>query len=541
MINKVKQYVKKYKMLEKGDQIIVGVSGGADSVCLFHVLLELQREYGLTLYVIHVNHGIRGEEALRDEEHVRELCKKENVSFTSVHKDIPALAKEGRMSLEEAGRKVRYEVFNQYLIAYKCNKIAIAHNKNDNAETILFHMFRGSALAGLTGISPIRDKLIRPLLCLSRQEIEEYLQEKGIPFLNDSTNFTLDYSRNKIRLGILKEAQEINRGAVSHIAKAGESLKEIQEFIEKSTQKAMEGILIKEENNSLLLKAEELKAEDAVIQKEVVRKALYLLGESLKDIEAVHVAAVLELLDKQAGRRVNLPYGITAVREYRHIELLIEKKDRKEEAFAADSDIAEWELIIPGVTPLPRRGKKLYGAEISYAGEEKGLSGAVTSSAGEGTSIPGAVTSAAGEEKGLSGSGKSPADEANTLTGTGKNLPFLGKSLIATILNYKKNMIIPESICTKWFDYDKIKDTVLIRFRKQGDYLCIDKQGGTKKLKAFFIDEKVPRQERDVLPLLADGSHIMWVIGGRISEAYKVDENTRRILQIKLTEEEENE
>ncbi len=518
MINKVKQYIKKYKMLEKGDQIIVGVSGGADSVCLFHVLLELRREYGLTLYVIHVNHGIRGEEALRDEEHVRELCKKENISFTSVHKDIPALAKEGRMSLEEAGRKVRYEVFNQYLIAYKCNKIAIAHNKNDNAETILFHMFRGSALAGLTGISPIRDKLIRPLLCLERQEIEEYLQEKGIPFLNDSTNFTPEYSRNKIRLGILKEAQEINKGAVSHIAKAGESLKEIQEFIEKSTQKAMEGILIKEENNSLLLKAEELKAEDAVIQKEVVRKALYLLSESLKDIEAVHVTAVLELLDKQAGRRVNLPYGITAVREYRHIELLIEKKDRKEEASAADSDIAERELMIPGVTPLPRKG-----------------------SAGEGTNIPGAVTSAAVAEKGLSGAGKSPADEANTLPGTGKNLSFMGNSLIATVLNYKKNMIIPESICTKWFDYDKIKDTVLIRFRKQGDYLCIDKQGGTKKLKAYFIDEKVPRQERDVLPLLADGSHIMWVIGGRISEAYKVDENTRRILQIKLTEEEENE
>ena len=361
MINKVKQYIEKYKMLEKGDQIIVGVSGGADSVCLFHVLLELQREYGLTLYVIHVNHGIRGEEALRDEEHVRELCKKENVSFTSVHKDIPALAKEGRMSLEEAGRKVRYEVFNQYLIAYKCNKIAIAHNKNDNAETILFHMFRGSALAGLTGISPIRDKLIRPLLCLERQEIEEYLQEKGISFLNDSTNFTLDYSRNKIRLGILKEAQEINKGAVSHIAKAGESLKEIQEFIEKSTQKAMEGILIKEENNSLLLKAEELKAEDAVIQKDVVRTALYLLSESLKDIEAVHVAAVLELLDKQAGRRVNLPYGITAVREYRHIELLIEKKDRKEEAYSADSDIVERELMIPGITPLPRTGNSLPG------------------------------------------------------------------------------------------------------------------------------------------------------------------------------------
>lgn len=468
MINKVKQYIDHYKMLEKGDQIIVGVSGGADSVCLFHVLLELQKEYGLTLFVIHVNHGIRGEEAFRDEEHVRELCRKEKISFTAVYKDIPLLAKEGGMSLEEAGRKARYEVFNQYLAAYKCNKIAIAHNKNDNAETILFHMFRGSALRGLTGISPVRDNIIRPLLCLERWEIEAYLQERKIPYLNDSTNFALDYSRNKIRLGILKEAQVVNKKAVSNIARAAESLMEIREFIEKSSQKAAERILIEKEKSHILLKAEELAVEDIVIQKEVVRKAFYLLGESLKDVEAVHVEAVLGLLDKQAGKRVNLPYGITAAREYHHIELAIEKSGAKEAAGSRELT-EERELLVPGITPLFENGKALH----------------------------------------------------------------------ATLIDYKKNMIIPQSICTKWFDYDKIKDTVLIRFRKQGDYLCIDGKGGTKKLKSFLIDEKIPRQERDILPLLADGSHIMWIIGSRISEAYKIDENTKRILQIRLTEEEE--
>lgn len=468
MINKVKQYIDHYKMLEKGDQIIVGVSGGADSVCLFHVLLELQKEYGLTLFVIHVNHGIRGEEAFRDEEYVRELCRKEKVSFTAVYKDIPLLAKEGGMSLEEAGRKARYEVFNQYLSAYKCNKIAIAHNKNDNAETILFHMFRGSALRGLTGISPVRDNIIRPLLCLERWEIEAYLQERKIPYLNDSTNFALDYSRNKIRLEILKEAQAVNKKAVSNIARAAESLTEVRGFIEKSAQKAAERILIEKDKSSILLKAEELAAEDVVIQKEVVRKAFYLLGESLKDVEAVHVEAVLGLLDKQAGKRVNLPYGITAAREYHHIELAIEKSGAKEAAGTGEFTEGR-QLLVPGITPLFKNGKALH----------------------------------------------------------------------ATLIDYKKNMIIPQSICTKWFDYDKIKDTVLIRFRKQGDYLCIDGKDGTKKLKSFLIDEKIPRQERDILPLLADGSHIMWIIGSRISEAYKIDENTKRILQIRLTEEEE--
>ncbi len=463
MINKVKQYIENYKMLEKGDQIIVGVSGGADSVCLFHVLLELRKEYQLTLHVIHINHGIRGEEAKRDEEFVRELCKKEEVSFQVVHKDIPLLAKEGRMSVEEAGRKARYEVFNQYFLAYKCNKIAIAHNKNDTAETILFHMFRGSGLSGLTGISPVRDRIIRPLLCLERKEIESYLFERGISYLDDSTNFTLDYTRNKIRLKVLKEAEGINSKAVSHIAMAGETFRELQEYVEKSVMKAAESILVKGTENEILLQIKELSKEDIVIQKEIVRKAFFMLSESLKDIDAYHITSVLQLIKKQPGRRINLPYGITAMREYNHIELRTKGKD-------LSKDLEPRELLIPGVTPLFEEGK----------------------------------------------------------------------SIKASLLNYKKNMIIPQSICTKWFDYDKIKDTVLIRCRKQGDYLCIDK-GGTKKLKALLIDEKIPRQKRDVLPLLADGSHIMWVIGNRISEAYKVDENTRRILQITITEEEENE
>lgn len=471
MINKVKQYIEKHNMLKKGDQILVGVSGGADSVCLFHVLLGLLKEYELTLHVVHVNHGIRGEEALRDEAFVRGLCMERNISFTAVHKDIPGLVKSWGMSLEEAGRKARYEVFNQYLTAYKCNKVAIAHNKNDNAETILFNLFRGSALGGLTGISPVRDRIIRPLLCLERREIESFLAENGFPFLNDSSNFTLDYTRNKIRHGILKQAEEINLQAVSHIGAAGEFLREATDFIGKCTASAMERVLVKENESCVLLRTKELEAEDGVIQKELVKTALYHLCGSLKDIEAVHIGAVLGLLSKQAGRRVNLPYKITALREYHHIALTKEKVLKTGGRSAPGTKSPEEALRIPGVT----------------------------------TWEDGAL------------------------------------NLAAELINYKKNMIIPQNVYTKWFDYDKIKDTVLIRTRRQGDYLCIDGRGGTKKLKSFFIDEKIPRQERDTLPLLADGAHIIWVIGGRMSEAYKVDENTKRILQIRLTEEKENE
>ena len=352
MINKIKQYISKYNMLEKGDQIIVGVSGGADSVCLFHVLTELSESYGLTLYVIHVNHGIRGEEADRDEEFVRSLCKERGVSFTAVCKDIPFMAKAQGLSLEEAGRITRYEVFNQYLNAYKCNKIAIAHNKNDNAETILFNLFRGSALTGLTGINPVRDNIIRPLLCLERQEIEAYLSNRSAGYLDDSTNFTLDYTRNKIRHGILKNAAEVNKQAISHISRAGDSLMEVGAFVEKMTLKAMERVLVRGDNvkrnlpkkdvyssdnnteikeaalqGKVQLLTEELLKEDIVIQKELVRKALSFLSGSLKDLEAVHVTAVLDLVSKQTGKRVNLPYGITAVKEYNHISLVRDKKN----------------------------------------------------------------------------------------------------------------------------------------------------------------------------------------------------------------------
>lgn len=522
MINKIKQYINKYNMLEKGDQIIVGVSGGADSVCLFHVLSELSESYGITLFVVHVNHGIRGKEADRDEAFVRSLCKERGVSFTAVLKDIPLIAKTQGLSLEEAGRITRYEVFNQYLNAYKCNKVAIAHNKNDNAETILFNLFRGSALTGLTGINPVRGNIIRPLLCLERQEIEAFLSNRSAGYLDDSTNFTLDYTRNKIRHGILKSASEVNNQAVAHISGAGDSLMETYEFIEKITLKAMDRVLVRE--NSVKLKpfhiaplgstnsklavcmeenlkenlsseeainsfgnssdaeeasaqvrvqliTEELLKEDIVIQKELVRKALSFVSGSLKDLEAVHVAAVLDLVSKQTGKRVNLPYGITATKEYNRISFIRDKNNRFCVEESPPEKEIEQKLNIPGRTPLTDR-------EIS---------------------------------------------------------------LITEVLNYKKNMIIPQNLYTKWFDYDKIKDTVLIRKRKQGDYLCIDAKGSTKKLKAYFIDEKIPRQIRDVQPLLADGSHIIWVIGGRISEAYKVDENTKRILQIKITEEKENE
>ncbi|WMJ90555.1 tRNA lysidine(34) synthetase TilS [Anaerocolumna sp. MB42-C2] len=469
MLNTVRNFIHENNMINEGDRIVIGVSGGADSVCLFHVLHKLSFMYHLTLFVVHVNHGIRGEEAEEDEAYVKQLCLNNNVSYTCVKADVPAIAKNFGLSEEEAGRKVRYETFNECFLKNKCNKIAIAHNKNDNAETILFHLFRGSGIKGLKGIPAVRGNIIRPLLCMSRDEIEQYLEENGISYQTDRTNLIQDYTRNKIRHTIISFAkEEINPKVIEHIVSASEKLTEIDGYLEKNIKIAYEKAVCYETNQEAYeINIDKLRQEDLVIQKGIIRKILEQLAGQLKDVEALHIGLILELSDKPVGKSINLPYGILASKGYHSITLKCNTIYKQQEDFTnkrpADQ-FGEQRLNIPGDTLIPGTNQIIH----------------------------------------------------------------------TKLINYKKNMIIPRNGCTKWFDYDKIKNTVLIRTRKEGDYIQIDSAGSRKKIKALFIDEKIPREKRDLLPLLADGAHIMWVTGGRMSEAYKVSEETKVILEINL-------
>lgn len=466
MLNKIKNFIDKYNMIQKGDRIVVGVSGGADSVCLFDVLLKLAPVYGHTLFVVHVNHGIRGKEADEDEAYVKKLCLDNQVSFTAIKTDVRAIAVKEGLSEEEAGRKVRYEAFYHCFTENKCNKIAIAHNKNDNAETILFHLFRGSGIKGLTGIQPIRDVIIRPLLNTGRDEIEAYLNENGISYRTDRTNLTSDYTRNKIRHQIISFAkEEINSAAVEHIVSAANKLAEIESYLEKNIEIGFRNsVTYLEEKKSYVIDINKLKQEDPVLQKGIIRRTLTQLATRAKDLETLHVELVLDLMEKQSGKVLNLPYGILAMKSYGTIILKTVKRDENQPGVKDSKFLTEQKLNIPGITYLPQTNQ------------------------------------------------------------------FLRTKLI----NYKKNMIIPRNGCTKWFDYDKIKNTILVRTRREGDYIQIDSAGNKKKIKSLFIDEKIPRELRELLPLVADGSHIMWVIGGRMSEAYKIDEETKVILEINL-------
>lgn len=212
----VLKYINNNSMLEKGDRVVVGLSGGADSVCLTHVLYSLKDELGITLCAAHINHSIRGDEADSDEQFCRDFCKGLGIEIFVKKADVPSMSRELHIGEEECGRIVRYEFFSA--VAGQDGKIATAHNKNDNAETLLLNLVRGSSLKGACAIPPVRGNIIRPLLDVSRSEIEAYIAENKLDFVTDSTNLQTEYARNKIRNEILPLLQSINASAVDNLA-----------------------------------------------------------------------------------------------------------------------------------------------------------------------------------------------------------------------------------------------------------------------------------------------------------------------------------
>ena len=223
MLQKTDVYMKEQKVNLQDEKILIGLSGGMDSVCLFHIL----RELGCCLEAVHVNHGIRGEEANRDEAFVKMLCEKYDVPFHGFRFDVPEFSKSNHVSIEEAGRMIRKEVFEEVSKACGAKYIALAHHGNDRAETFLFHLSRGTGVKGLGTMKPVQGKVIRPLLWAKREDIEQYIQKHGYDFVEDVTNASEQYTRNRIRHQIIPLLEEINPKSVSHICGAAEKLSKV--------------------------------------------------------------------------------------------------------------------------------------------------------------------------------------------------------------------------------------------------------------------------------------------------------------------------
>ena len=274
---------------------------------MLYVLKEISKFINLKLVVVHVHHHIRGKEADGDMEYVRKICDKEHIPYEIFHIDAKKEAIARGMSEEEAGRVCRYECFAKVQEKYNANKISVAHNLNDNSETILFNLFRGTGIKGISGIPMQRDNIVRPLLCVSRKEIEKYLEENHISYRTDKTNFETEYSRNKLRLELIPYIKEnINKKAEYNIVNAGKMLGEIEDYLEIETNKTYDEYVDENEEGIFIsLKAFEI---HPAIAKRIVRKGIEKKAGKLKDVTAAHVESIINLAKLEVSKSVNLPY-----------------------------------------------------------------------------------------------------------------------------------------------------------------------------------------------------------------------------------------
>ncbi len=485
MFKEIGKFAEQNNMIGRGDRIVAGISGGADSVCLLLFLNSIKEEYSLELFAVHVNHGVRGAEAKRDEEFTVALCERLKIPCRVFSVDVPAAAKLSGRSEEEEGRAARYAAFEEECERLSCSKIAVAHNQDDNAETVLHNLVRGSGLHGLCGIRPVSTrksglKVIRPLLRMEKKRIVNILDELGEAYCTDSTNAGDDYARNYLRNKIIPALEErINAKASSHIVQAAHALAEAEDFIRTERDRAIDELMQKgalslpgrgdigethidtdtlrnetgdaDAGKKAWVSAAELEKLHPLLQKEIAREMVGRVAGKLKDITSAHIDEVLGLIFAQSGKSVSLPYSVTARNDFGRITLV---KGDPAHAHASDD--------------------RRYG-RIEYC-----------------------------------------------------------------IKTYDKDKTIPKNNCIKWFDYDKIVDSVEMRTLRDGDYIRLKKQGsdelGRKPVRDVLMELKVPATERDKLPLLASGSHVLWIGGSRGTDDFRVDEGTERILEAYITD-----
>lgn len=321
MLKKVRDYVDSWHMLQSEDRVIIGISGGADSVCLLFVLSELQKEIGFDMVAVHVNHGLRGQAADADEAYVKELCAGRGIPCECYFENVELIAKKRKQSTEEAGREVRKAFFEQALTAHHGTKIALAHHQNDSAETFLFHLARGTGLKGLCGIAPVNGNIIRPLLCVERKEIEAYLKELGASYCTDQTNASDEYTRNRVRGHVIPYMEEhLNDKTVAHMNDTMEQIRQIQDYLEEQTELFWERCVSQTEEGYFVSEEAYRKVPKA-IGSLLLKRVLTIVAGQEKDLEAIHIRQLQELFDKQPGRKVDLPYQMEARRIYEGIAI----------------------------------------------------------------------------------------------------------------------------------------------------------------------------------------------------------------------------
>ncbi|MGM0507548.1 MAG: tRNA lysidine(34) synthetase TilS [Fusobacteriota bacterium] len=450
------QIIKKSNLIKKGDKIILGISGGPDSVALFHLLRSIKDIRKIKLYLAHINHQLRGENAKKDEDFVRDLGKKFSIPVYVKSEDINEYSKINKIGLEEAGREVRYSFFEDIRKEVDANKVALAHNSDDNVETFLFRLMRGTSLSGLKSIPEKRDFYIRPLLNINKKHILNYLSNNNYKYQIDKSNKTTDYTRNKIRLDLIpKIEKDYNRKFKEKITRLIKEIDDIDNYLENKIQRY---------NNQKILEIKKIRKEPIFLQKKIINN--FLERENKIEITNQKIENVMDLIKKGGTVSIDIGDGYQVQKSYDELKLVDSKK-----------------------------GSNLNKKEIVKIKKSTNLN---------------------------------------------EKIKFFNYIIHLETIN--SNNINNKQKNTFYFDYDKLKsDDIIIRTRRAGDkFKPLGMNGRTKKIKDLFINKKIKKQKRDEIPIIINRvnqkDNIIYILGIRGSEEYKIDKKTKKIMKISFEE-----
>lgn len=467
MNNTVLTTIAQHNLINNNDHIIIGVSGGADSIALLHFLCSIRNESirnnnsdnnNLSLTAVHINHGMRGDESDEDTNFVINFCKSLNIDLKCFYFDIYKESKSLSLSIEETARIFRYDTFNKVLNDLNADKIAVAHNKNDNAETIIMRFYRGSGIKGLSGIPIKRDNIIRPLINCERSTIEQYCKDNNILYRDDSTNFLEIYTRNKVRITTIPYIQEnFNPNIINTLNNMSHNFAEEESFLNNMAIQYLDKILVDSTNNNLnivnniiSIDLNQLKNLDIVIQKRVLRIAISKLClDKLKNISLEHINSIINLLSNSTGKKLNLPENLTVYLDYNLLYIYLEDYKLNNNL----NNNYNYQLI-------PEN--QIFISEIN------------------------------------------------------KNILLTKK--------YIKKQNFSTKVYTIVLDYDKIENIMFLRPKIDGDKIFLNNMN--KKIKKLFIDLKIPSIKRNNFPVLLDGPNIVAILGLFVSDNYKILDDT---------------
>ena len=490
---KVRRFIRENRLVSSQEKLVVAVSGGPDSVCLLYVLVNLQQELGITLHIAHLNHQLRGAESEADAQYVADLAHHLSIPATIERREVTAYQAQKHISLEEAAREVRYAFLAEVAKSVGAERVAVGHTTDDHIETILMHLIRGTGTRGLRGLQPYTrwqssgDSLaiIRPLLPVTRRETATYCQYHQLAPRLDASNLSLSPLRNRIRQQLLPLLQSYNPQVTRALLRAARIVGDDLDFLDRETASIWDRVVQKYENTIALDKERFLRLSSA-LQRNLLRMSIEKLLGNLRDIEMRHIEEIMEALSKPAGKRLNLPGGLTFSIEYD--KYLISSEPLLLTPFPSLE--GELPLNVPGETLLP--GWRVTATIVDREQMKEGKPEGVLAPSETTTSLP-------------------------LIKGEGtKGIGLINNLFVA------------------YFDYDKTGKKLLVRTRRYGDRFQPLGMSQPKKLGEFMIDAKIPRTWRGQIPVVYSPRHILWVVGWRIDERAKIIDSTRQVLCLKF-------